>query len=184
MKRRPLLVALPILAAIACAAFLVIRGRSDWRPLPGGGQVCIYRVTYEKSAHVSFGGSPLRRIDGFVPRSLWSTWKRVAGPRPSDWWLPPRDPLFAVWTVQDLPKANSFRLERMLLILPDGQELTGQPGGFTLGNRYRVQPFLFDPALRTLPRFHLRLFAKDHPEPIDFDIPNPIRDAPSADPAK
>ena len=185
MKRRTLIVPLLVLTVIvASAAILIRRSRPDWRPLPVGGKVCICRVTYEKNAHVTFGGSPLHMIRGAIPRILQPMWSRLAGPAPAEWWLPARDPVFAVWAVEYLPNAKSPGLEKLLLILPDGQEVSGLSGGWVVGTKYRLRPFTFDPSLQTLPRLHLRLFAQDHPEPIDFDLPNPVHDAPSADPAK
>ena len=172
MKRRRLILCLIVLAAIA--AVYLSRDGLDWVSLPDGGKFCVYRVTYESNAHVTFGGSPLHHIGGIVPGSLLPAWRLVAGPLPAEWWLP-GSPFFTVWTVENPAAVKSGGgLGRVLLVLPDGQELPCQPGGFLLGTACRLRPFHVDSLHRALPRLHLRLFARDHPEPIDIDIPNPI----------
>ena len=58
-QRRRLVLLLSLTVVVAVVAIFIRLSRPDWRPLPGGGEVFVYRVTYEKHAHVSFGGSPL-----------------------------------------------------------------------------------------------------------------------------
>ena len=108
---------------------------------------------------------------------------RVAGDSPAEWWLPADEPRFAVWAVERLSSLQSPGLGRLVIVLPDGKEVPGEGQMWIIGGKHRLRPFVFDPALRSLPRLHLRLFAKDRPEPIDFDIPNPVFESATAAPA-
>ncbi|MDB6172800.1 MAG: hypothetical protein JWL59_2111 [Chthoniobacteraceae bacterium] len=154
-----------------------LNARSDWQPVSGGGEVGVYKITYEQNAYVSYGESLRHKLIRSLPWSLQSRLNRLAGPGPAEWWAIAQKPLFTVWLVaRNSANRAPASLEKVLLVLPDGQEIPGHLPGFNTGTKDALRSYYFDPAYRALPRLHLRAFVKEQSEPLEFDILNPLHD--------
>jgi hypothetical protein len=172
---RRIVILLAIFAALIAAQIAYNRMRLDrWRALPGGGKIRFVAVTYDKYGKIKTESSifePLR--DRLGPRC-----NGLLGPRPLNLGFPLSAPgLQIVFLVQnadnDLPHPESFTLE----LDGESQHFDGF-SGIRVWDQKAIA-IAFKSATPALPRLHIR-WSKEREGAVDFDIPNPFYQPPSA----